>query len=170
MELNSYCRGLIWSPSQNRCHLRKGLRSSLSCHSNWQKGSRWDQSHHRSAALKVFTQQFQYGLCFNTFITTLRKHPSMSENPNFQAFCRSIFPSLCSRSNLTLDSNRFFNTPIMVRMQILVHSWVPRTKISALFHRCYYLGLDYVCCAGYFFLALFWTSGCPCGLVIYCAY
>ena len=29
----------------------------------------------------------------------------------------------------------FFNRPIMTRAQILVHSWGPRTRISALFHR-----------------------------------
>ena len=29
----------------------------------------------------------------------------------------------------------FFNRPIMTRARILVHSWGPRTRISALFHR-----------------------------------
>ena len=31
--------------------------------------------------------------------------------------------------------NGFFNGPIMMRIQILVHRWGPRTKISALFRR-----------------------------------
>ena len=31
--------------------------------------------------------------------------------------------------------NDFFNTPLMVRTQILVHRWGPRTSILALFRR-----------------------------------
>ena len=36
---------------------------------------------------------------------------------------------------ILFDSNGFFNKPVMVRAQILVHRWGPRTRILALFCR-----------------------------------
>ena len=39
------------------------------------------------------------------------------------------------------SNNGFFNTPITACTQILIHSWVLKTKISALFPRLNFLGL-----------------------------
>ena len=49
----------------------------------------------------------------------------------------------------------FFNKPVMVRNQILVHRWGPRARILALFRRRTWPELSFVCGTGQGFIATF---------------
>ena len=84
-----------------------------------------------------------YSLC------KLSSHSAFCSLPVQQA---SVIPGNPFSQSKPMTAHRtmaFLNTPITARTQILVHSWVPRTMISALFRRLYYPGLDCVCGAGY---------------------